>query len=135
MQPKRTAIQSFPITARKSIWTEVKFSMLSMAKSFQRSLWITLDLMNCIIAMFTFSMKKSHTKDNIYAIAYYFGTIFVFYCSEHLKLKAITKAECISRGCPMLIKKRDKVTMLPYWVCGVTNQDVKKVHNCVNKPH
>jgi hypothetical protein len=47
----------------------------------------------------------------------------------------MTKAECISRGCPMLIKKRDKVTMLPYWVCGVTNQDVKKVHNCVNKPH
>ena len=47
--------------------------------------------------------------------------------------KEMTKAECISRGCPMLVKKTDKVTMLPYWVCGVTNQEIKKVHNCVNK--
>lgn len=47
----------------------------------------------------------------------------------------MTKAECISRGCPMLVKKTDRVTFMPYWVCSVTGKDVKKMTNCINKKH
>lgn len=45
----------------------------------------------------------------------------------------MTKAECFTMGCPFIIKKRDKITLMPYYVCGKKGVDVKQVHNCEEK--
>lgn len=42
----------------------------------------------------------------------------------------MVKSQCISKGCPFIIKKRDKITMMSYWVCGKTNLNLKIVHIC-----
>ena len=47
----------------------------------------------------------------------------------------MTKADCVSRGCPMLVKKKDPTTLKSTYVCSVVGKDVKKVHDCINKEH
>lgn len=43
----------------------------------------------------------------------------------------MNKSLCFSKGCPNIIKKRDKMSGLPYYVCGYTGKDLKHVQVCV----
>lgn len=45
----------------------------------------------------------------------------------------MTKAECFSKGCPFIIKKRDKIATQTYYICGKCGKIIRAVKICPNQ--
>jgi hypothetical protein len=42
----------------------------------------------------------------------------------------MNKSVCFSECCPFVIKKRDKFTNLPIYLCGINARELAKVSQC-----